>query len=133
MYDSSGIAPPTIIAPPDIPDLPDRRPRGYLEFDVKRVTDIAVHNCEGVASDPLTPHRIGKQIISLEGLEAKPSTGAIADVLKRWVKIGYAICSEKPFAFLRYAETGSKEELAERHASWRAMRAALRSAKKATT
>lgn len=91
----------------------DRRPRGWLESDVKAITDRYVTGEFTVKDDkPLTPHRLADAVKTEGELGSAPSTGAVSAVLHRWVKLGFITVSEKPFAFLDYTEEGRTEGLA---------------------
>src|ERR1700755_88321 len=75
--------------------LPDKLRRGDLELEVKEVTDRFA-NGEFVLPEGktmLTPQLIATEIKATRernGIERRePSTGAIADNLKRWSNIGF--------------------------------------------
>lgn len=94
-------------------DLEDgRRARGYLESDVKRVTDRFAEGVLTVEDGKLlTPHRIAKAIKELDSLEAAPSAGAVTATLKRWKEIGFADVNDAPLAFTGYTALGLSEGL----------------------
>lgn len=84
-----------------------RRPRGWLESDVKRITDAYITGeLKTETGDLLTPYRVSQFIKKLESLEKGPSTGAIAAVFERWKDIGFAEISDKPLAFVDYTDVG---------------------------
>lgn len=93
--------------------MPDKLRRGDLEREVKDVTDRFA-NGEFVLPEGktmLTPQLIATEIKrtrEANGVDRRePSTGAIADNLKRWSSIGFAVTTaEKPLAFLGYTDDG---------------------------
>lgn len=90
----------------------DRRPRGWLEADVKRVTDSFVTgDLKLKEGEYLTPHRLSRLVKELDSLDEAPSTGACAAVLDRWNEIGFAKLNETPKAFLDYTDQGRNEGL----------------------
>lgn len=101
----------------------DRRPRGWLETDVKHITDdFVTGNIKLEDGEFLTPHRVSKLVQKFDCLDEAPSTGAVAAVFERWIELGFMVANEKPFAFLDYTEEGRAQGLT-------AMKAARRSAK----
>lgn len=92
--------------PPD-----DVRERGSLEMDVKGVTDDFEAGNIDMEGKPLTPHRIANLIVERDGLDRRPSPGAITEVFKRWDEYGFALFDENPTAFRRYSAKGNKEGL----------------------
>lgn len=110
-----------------------RRGRGFLETDVKSVTDKFVTGTVKLADgELLTPHRIARLIKEHDGLDKPPSTGAVANILDAWAEIGFASINEKPKAFLDYTETGREEGLtALKTAASDAKKAARKAAKEA--
>lgn len=109
-----------------------RRPRGYLEADVKRITDRFVTGQlvlpEGAH---LTPHHIGLAIKTEDSLEKAPSTGAVNAVLKRWEEIGYALVSTAPYAFTGYTQAAVDEGLVALKGAAKAKKKTARDAAKA--
>lgn len=92
---------------------PDRRPRGWLETDVKQVCDKFITGEVALEEGQhLTPHRVSRLVKELEGLDEAPSTGAVAAVFDRWKEIGFAVISDKPVAFVDYTEDGKSLGLA---------------------
>lgn len=107
---------------PEQPKAP-RRERGALEQDVKDVTDDFAKGGFTLAADQsLTPHRIANEIGQRTG--NKPSAGAVAACLGRWVEIGFAVVSDKPLAFVDYTDAARTKGLA-------ALKTANRESKKA--
>ena len=109
----------------------DRRPRGWLEVDVKKVTDQFVTGEIKVENGQfLTPHRISRLVQSLDSLPEPPSTGAVSAVLNRWVKLGFAQTNDKPYAFVDYTQAGREHGLtalkAQRSAALKQERAAAK-------
>lgn len=94
-----------------------RRPRGWLETDVKSITDkfvtgeITLTPKEGETEVFLTPHRVAKLVKEMDGLDEAPSTGAVAAVFNRWVECGFIETHSKPFAFKDYTEAGREQGL----------------------
>lgn len=94
-------------------NLPARLVRGQLESEVFEVTNRFVSG-EYVLPEGkpfLTAQLIAgeiQKVRSANGVDRRePSTGAIADTLKRWDKIGFAsIQLQAPLAFLGYTEDG---------------------------
>lgn len=90
-----------------------RRPRGWLEADVKRVCDQWITGEIRLEGDPpLTPHRAGMLVKKMDELDEAPSTGAVAAVFDRWAKIGFAEFTTNPRAFKDYTEQGRTRGLA---------------------
>lgn len=90
---------------------PDKLHRGDLESEVKRVTDRFANGTFELPEGKtlLTPQLIAAEIKRTrqeEGIDRRePSTGAIADNLKRWDRIGFAhITDDKPLAFVGYTD-----------------------------
>lgn len=112
-----------------------RRARGHLEELVREVCDI-IDNGTLAATEgqPWTPHRLAAAVSDrYPGSGAKPSTGAIADTLKRWKDLGFADVSTEPLAFLGYTPDARDKGLASLKVESRQRRAAERAAKKADT
>ena len=112
-----------------------RRSRGSLESDVKSICDKFVTGEVKLGdNENLTPHRISRLIKDHESLDAPPSVGAVAAVLNRWEKIGFAEVEYKPFRFIDYSEAGRTDGLtalkAAAAAEMRAQKAAAKSAGK---
>lgn len=97
---------------------PDRRPRGWLEHDLKLVTDMFVTGQIQTNGEWLTPHRLTRLIQETGSLEEAPSAGACANVLKRWNEYGFAIVNERPLAFVDYTEKGREIGLEELKAQY---------------
>ena len=117
---------------PEEPEKKERRPRGWLETDVKSVTDKFVSG-EIVMKEGefLTPHRIANLVRDLDSLDAAPSTGAVAAVLNRWKELGFITTNDKPYAFLDYTEAAKTEGLSALKQARAAERKASRAAAKA--
>jgi hypothetical protein len=102
---------------PTVEDEPvepkNRRGRGQLESDVKRLCDAYVSGDLKLPEgrEHLTPHVIARAIQQTESLVSAPSTGAVAAVLDRWEVIGFAVVSDKPKAFVDYTVAGRSEGL----------------------
>ena len=79
-----------------------RTARGELEAWVREVTDVWVVE----KGEVCTPKLISAMIAQRHGLGKQPSVGAVDAVLRRWVKIGFAIVSAKPIRFDGYTEAG---------------------------
>lgn len=111
-----------------------RRVRGQLEADVKMITDKHVLGTltlpEGAA---MTPHFIALALQKEESLASPPSTGAVAAILQRWVRIGYATVTEKPFAFEGYTQAAHAHGLASLKATDADKKKAVRAAAKQAT
>lgn len=119
-----------------------KRPRGAMEELMREVCDqIAL----GVKTLPdgefWTVARIANLIhAEFPGSGVKPSVGAVADNLRRWGDIGFAVINEKPLAFVDFTQEGrahglsalkaraAEERKAERLAAREAVRAAKRAA-----
>lgn len=100
--------------------------RGQLEAEVKAVCDrFVAGDIELPDGQLFSAHRIAAAIIDLRGPDSdrrSPSTGAIADNLKRWSDIGFAVLNEKPLAFSGYTDAAHTEglrALKEKHAASR--------------
>lgn len=92
---------------------PDRRPRGWLEQDVRQVCDKYVTGEVKMEGDPpLTPHRVARLVKELDGLDEPPSVGAVAAVFNRWEEIGFCVMTANPRAFKDYTEAGQTRGLA---------------------
>jgi hypothetical protein len=109
--DAAGILPP-MVTRSFAPTVSGRAARGELEAWVRQACNLYAVESE---LDPdfkviCTPPWISKEIEREHGVKA-PSTGAIASVLDRWVKIGYAVTGTKPTRFIRYTEDGIKKGL----------------------
>lgn len=91
-----------------------RRARGRLEDLVREVCDQIVTGAIELPEElPWTPHRLAAQIkerYPASGVD--PSTGAIADNLKRWAGLGFAVVEESPLAFVAYTDEGREKGLA---------------------
>lgn len=114
----------------------DRRPRGWLETDVKAITDAYVQGQIDLGEGKfLTPHRLALLVKERDSLDEAPSTGACAAVLDRWVEYGFCDLHETPKAFKDYTEAGRTEGLTalkeKRSADRKATRAAAKEAEKA--
>lgn len=113
-----------------------RTPPTELEQDLKRVCDDYMTGAFAPGK-PLTTQVLARQIHTNRGeVGNRPSSGAIADALKRWQDIGFAHVDERPLAFVKYTEAGETQGLSalklEHTARKAAARAALRADKKAT-
>lgn len=107
----------------------DRRPRGWLETDVKSITDQFVTGVISLGEGEfLTPHRVSKLIQKLDSLDEAPSTGAVQAVFQRWIDAGFMVANEKPFAFMDYTEEGRTYGLTALKAKRRAEKAEVRKA-----
>lgn len=103
----------------------DRRTRGLLEADIKRVTDkLVAGKLELPEGTNATPHRLANLLKEEDGLDAAPSTGAVANILTRWRDWGFALVNEKPLYFKGYSAKGKEQGLD-------ALRAKAQEAKKA--
>jgi hypothetical protein len=114
----------------------ERRPRGWLESDVKRVTDAFIQGQIVLDTGQyLTPHRLSKLVKELDNLDEAPSTGACAAVLLRWKEIGFAELYPQPMSFKDYTAEGRTLGLTalkeKRTADRKATRAAVKEAEKA--
>jgi hypothetical protein len=90
----------------------ERRPRGWLETDVKVFTDkFANGEITLEEGQYLTPHRLSRLVKEHEALEKAPSTGAVAAVLKRWVDLGFIEVNTKPFSFKGYTDAAKEHGL----------------------
>lgn len=90
----------------------ERRPRGWLETDVKTFTDkFANGEITLEEGQFLTPHRLSRLVKEHEALDKAPSTGAVAAVLKRWVDLGFIEVNPKPFSFKAYTEVAKEKGL----------------------
>lgn len=108
---------------------PDRRPRGWLETDVKHITDdFVMGNIKLEDGEFLTPHRVSKLVQKFDCLDEAPSTGAVAAVFQRWIDVGFMVANDKPFAFLDYTEEGRAQGLTAMKAARRTEKAELRKA-----
>lgn len=97
--------------PDDLPDEKPRRGRGYLASDVDRICRQWSRGEFTLPGDAhMTPWYIAKLIQEIDciDLEERPSTGAVARVLKKWERTGYAVCRTTPFAFVCYTEKGEQ-------------------------
>jgi hypothetical protein len=107
-----------------------RRGRGALELSIKEVTDAyATGQITLGEGELLTPHRIANEIAKRG--EPKPSPGAVAACLGRWLDVGYIVANEKPFAFKDYTEAAVNEGLAALKAAASERRKAEKAAAKA--
>lgn len=113
MTDNTTEAPTAPTNPAATEDEPtSRRGRGDLEHDVKLLCDAFVTGSLTLGDgEHLTPHRIAKEIKNRDGLDETPSTGAVASVLDRWVKYGFAVLNDKPKAFVGYTDAGRTDGL----------------------
>ncbi len=110
-----------------------RRARGRLEDHVRDVCDQIVTGAvtlpEGAAN--WTPHRLAAAIKErFPGSGVEPSTGAIADTLKRWRDLGFAEVEEGPLSFIDYTDEGRQQGLTELKEQARQRRLADRRAAK---
>lgn len=105
-----------------------RRTRGQME-DLLRTMLVEI-----VASGdltPQTPHALSNKMAErFKGTGAKPSTGAIADNLRRWAKVGYIELQEKPLAFMAFTAAAAEKGLAALKAEAAEARSAEKAAKK---
>jgi hypothetical protein len=89
----------------------ERRPRGYLEFDVNLLLkDIITGEVQIKPNAKLTPSGVRRLFGDVNGTpkEDLPSAGAIYSIFKRWEQIGYATFVDVPFSFLDFTEEGRK-------------------------
>lgn len=77
----------------------DNRLRGWLEYEVKSITD---RKMSGEIDETLTP----KLLAILIDPEDPPSVGAVGAVLDRWVEIGFAQVNKHPVRFVSYTVKG---------------------------
>jgi len=95
-------------------DDDERRPRGWLESDIEKLIK-AIQSGE-VTIDPvgapLTPHLLSKTLTNVEGLAKAPSTGAVSAVLDRWVNVGAAETSSRPYAFVDFTPQAKEHGIA---------------------
>lgn len=83
--------------------------RGALERSVSKVVEQYENGKVDLPEGKtLTPHLIAKQIADNGDRPEAPSTGAVAAVIQRWEKYGYALTHDKPFAFKRVSAQGQK-------------------------
>lgn len=107
----------------------DRRPRGFLEADIKRVCDAWVTGEYVVVGEkPLTPYRAALALKEMDQLDEAPSSGAVSAVFDRWVEIGFMEASRKPYAFAGYTEAARTKGLAALHKEWRERKRAAKAA-----
>ena len=112
-------------------DPADRRPRGWLETDVKRILDEVVEGKRDVPEDQeLTPHYLAKLVQAHEKAEAPPSTGAVSAVLLRWHDIGFAKLQRKPLRFNGYTKAAETKGLTELKAAHTAKKRKARKAQR---
>lgn len=111
-----------------------RRQRGRLEDLLREVCDAIVAGNVTLAEGQLwTPHRLAVQIgLRYPGSGVKPSPGAIADNLKRWSAIGFAVTQDKPLAFIAFTPEAASQGLDALKKAHRANKSAERKASKAT-
>jgi hypothetical protein len=62
--------------------------------------------------EPVTPHRIGLLLVEQNKTDKAPSTGAVAAVLDRWVKIGAIVTSTKPYAWVGFTDAARNDGIA---------------------
>lgn len=85
----------------------ERRPRGWLANDVKRVCDkLITGEIQLPEGQSATPHRVAILVKDMEGLDKAPSTGAVAAVFKRWEDYGFATFKSGPYSFDDYTDQG---------------------------
>jgi hypothetical protein len=106
-----------------------RKPRGAMEEQLRET--IAALVAAGDERQLTTALLADETFKRHQGTGVKPSTGAIADNLKRWAKIGYCTINEKPLAFLCFTEAAATEGLAALKEKGRAAGKATRAAAKA--
>lgn len=103
----------------------------WLQDEVLEIVEqITTGEIELPEDRTATPHVIAKIVASRKGEEA-PSTGAVAAVLHRWVKLGFITVHSKPLAFKGFTAAGRKHGLAGLREKARAKRSAERAAAKA--
>lgn len=91
-----------------------RRARGMLEDLVREVCDLIAEGKLVLDDEDArwTPHRLAREIGQrYPGSGVAPSTGAIADNLKRWRDLGFAEVTEDPLAFVDYTDAARSEGL----------------------
>lgn len=93
---------PATLARPYAPTATGRSARGELESMVKAICDVWVVD---QPADRCSPPYIASQIGRTYGIK-EPSLGAVDAVLKRWVKLDFAVVDSKPTRFTRYTEEG---------------------------
>jgi len=81
-----------------IPPEPNRRHRGELEAEVKRICDQWSSCVPSFIAESVDP-------------DVQPSTGAVTAVLLRWERLGFAIIGRSPLRFAGYTETGKTRGL----------------------
>lgn len=118
-----------------------KRPRGAMEELMRQVCDQIVRGVHNVnPGDFWTVAKIANMIHQeFPGSGVKPSVGAVAENLKRWKEIGFAVVNDKPLAFVDFTDLGRsvglealKQKANEARKAERAtVREAIREAKKA--
>lgn len=112
----------------------DRRTRGLLESDIKRVTDkIVSGKLELPEGTNATPHRLANLLKEEDSLDKAPSTGAVANILTRWRDYGFALVNDKPLYFKGYSAKGKSEGLDALREKFSNARKAARKAERAAT
>lgn len=92
-----------------------RRPRGWLNTDVKRITDHFVTGRLVITDESknLTPYRIVQAFKDIEMIENPPSVGAVTEVLRRWERWEFAEIGKDPLRFVDYTDKGRNLGIAE--------------------
>lgn len=101
----------------------ERRPRGWLESDVKRLLERVRSGEIATPDGGLTPHRVAALLAEVEGLDSKPSTGAVAAIFDRWEKIGAAVFASGPRRFEDFTDAAKAAGIDALKAQARAARA----------
>ena len=91
-------------------DIEPRRPKGWLMADIENVLRSweAGEVTPDDPSKPMTPHRTCDFLVRVEELDAgaRPSSGAVHNIFKKWERCQYATFQEKPFAFTGFTQEG---------------------------
>lgn len=96
--------------------IKSRRPRGWLAMDINRVIIMWTTGEAQLKQYALmTPYNAAKLLREIDGLDKSdtPSSGAVADVFKKWEEMGYALCAQNPYCFIDYTDLGREIGMAE--------------------
>ena len=92
-----------------------RRARGRLEDLVRVICDqVSMGTLKLAEGEYLTPHRLAVEIAArYPGSGSRPSTGGLADTLKRWRDVGFAEVRDNPLAFVDFTPEAFTKGLAQ--------------------
>lgn len=118
-----------------LPSMTIKRPRGALEELMRELCDGISRGIHQLPEGEMwTVARLATALHdTYPASGVRPSVGAVADNLKRWHRIGFAIINERPLAFVDFTERARSVGLSALKAEAADAQRIERSAKRAAT